>query len=39
MSEDIPQLTSYNEPTLAAAFATLAEEVRTSLKIVNNCKN
>ena len=27
---DIPQLTSYEEPSLDAAFATLAEEVRTS---------
>jgi phenylalanyl-tRNA synthetase alpha chain len=29
MIESIPQLTSYDEPALEAAFATLAEEVRT----------
>src|SRR5271169_1313815 len=30
MNEAIPQLTSYDEPALDAAFATLAEEARTS---------
>ena len=30
MSEDIPQLPDFNESTLDAAFATLAEEVRTA---------
>jgi phenylalanyl-tRNA synthetase alpha chain len=29
MNEAIPQLSDYNEPTLDAAFATLAEEVRS----------
>jgi phenylalanyl-tRNA synthetase alpha chain len=29
MTETIPQLSSYDEPALDAAFATLAEEVRT----------
>ena len=30
MNEDIPQLPDFNEPTLDAAFATLAEEARTA---------
>jgi phenylalanyl-tRNA synthetase alpha chain len=30
MSEAIPQLNNFDEPSLAAAFATLAEEVRTA---------
>ncbi len=30
MNDTIPQLTSYDEPALEAAFATLAEEVRTA---------
>jgi len=30
MNEDIPQLPDFNESTLDAAFATLAEEVRTA---------
>jgi phenylalanyl-tRNA synthetase alpha chain len=30
MNEIIPQLTSYDEPSLDAAFATLAEEARTA---------
>src|SRR5277367_6737796 len=30
MNEAIPQLSSYDEPALEAAFATLAEEVRTA---------
>ena len=29
MNETIPQLLSYDEPSLDAAFATLADEVRT----------
>src|SRR3984893_14302066 len=30
MNEAIPQLHTYDEPSLDAAFATLAEEVRTA---------
>src|ERR1700712_4737612 len=30
MTDAIPQLTSYDEPALDAAFATLAEEVRAT---------
>src|SRR3984885_1555503 len=30
MNDTIPQLSSYDEPTLEAAFAILAEEVRTA---------
>ena len=30
MNEAIPQLPTYDEPSLEAAFATLAEEVRTA---------
>ena len=29
MNEEIPQLSTYDEPSLNAAFATLGEEVRT----------
>ena len=30
MNDDIPELASFDEPTLDAAFAILAEEVRTA---------
>ncbi len=35
MTDAIPQLTSYDEPTLEAAFHTLAEEVRSEAAVLN----
>ncbi len=35
MTDAIPQLTSYDEPSLEAAFHTLAEEVRSEAAVLN----